>query len=87
MARGRHANHAYIATALDGDEGDIYTLPAHYPRTAVEYLHHVLDRDGARTSAHTELRDVLNPARRIGRAEDIYLDTLGMTAENAIGAT
>ncbi|MFI7525628.1 MobF family relaxase [Nocardia salmonicida] len=87
MTRGRQANHAYIATALEGDEGDIYTLPAHYPRTAVEHLHHVLDRDGARTSAHTELRDALDPARRIGRAVDIYLDTLGMTAENAIGTT
>ncbi|MFC9659608.1 MobF family relaxase [Nocardia sp. NPDC127606] len=87
MTRGRHANHAYIATALDGDEGDIYTVPAHYPRSAVEHLHHVLDRDGARTSAHTELRDALDPARRIGRAVDIYLDTLGMTAENAIGTT
>ncbi len=87
MTRGRQANHAYIATALDGDEGDIYTLPAHYPRTAVEHLHHVLDRDGARASAHTELRDSLDPARRIGRAVDIYLDTLGMTAENAIGTT
>ncbi|WP_410877445.1 MobF family relaxase [Nocardia sp. A7] len=87
MTRGRHANHAYIATALDGDEGDIYTVPAHYPRTAVEHLHHVLDRDGARTSAHTELRDALDPARRIGRAVDIYLDTLGMTAESAIGTT
>ncbi|MFF5037954.1 hypothetical protein ACFY3S_38400, partial [Nocardia salmonicida] len=87
MTRGRHANHAYIATALDGDEGDIYTVPAHYPRTAVEHLHHVLDRDGARTSAHTELRDALDPARRIGRAVDTYLDTLGMTAENAVGTT
>ncbi|WKG08224.1 MobF family relaxase [Nocardia sp. PE-7] len=87
MTRGRQANHAYIATALNGDEGDIYTLPAHYPRTAVEHLHHVLDRDGARTSAHTELRDALDPARRIGRAVDIYLDTLGMTAENVIGTT
>ncbi|MEU4711085.1 MobF family relaxase [Nocardia salmonicida] len=87
MTRGRQANHAYIATALGGDEGDIYTIPAHYPRTAVEHLHQVLDRDGARKSAHTELRDALDPARRIGRAVDIYLDTLGMTAENAIGTT
>lgn len=85
MTRGRRANHAYIATALDGAEGDIYTVAAHYPRTAVEHLHHILDRDGTHKSAHTELRDALDPARRIGRAVDIYLDTLGMTAENAIG--
>ncbi|MFD6392259.1 MobF family relaxase [Nocardia sp. NPDC060259] len=85
MTRGRQTNHAYIATALDGAEGDIYTVDAHYPRTAVEHLTHVLDRDGTRKSAHTELRDALDPARRIGRAVDIYLDTLGMTAENVIG--
>ncbi|MFC8044526.1 MobF family relaxase [Nocardia sp. NPDC057353] len=87
MTRGRHANHAYIATALDGDEGDIYTLPGHHPRTAVEHLQHVLDRDATRPSAHTELRDALDPARRIGRAVDTYLDTLGLTAENALGTT
>ncbi|MEV0357765.1 MobF family relaxase [Nocardia sp. NPDC050697] len=87
MTRGRHANHAYIATALTGDEGDIYTLPGHHPRTAVEHLQHVLDRDGTRPSAHTELRDALDPARRIGRAVDTYLDTLGLNAENALGTT
>ncbi|GEM34114.1 hypothetical protein NN3_51210 [Nocardia neocaledoniensis NBRC 108232] len=85
MTRGRHTNHAYIATALDGAEGDIYTVTAHYPRTAVEHLTHILDRDGTRKSAHTELRDALDPTRRIGHAVDIYLDTLGMTAEHAIG--
>ncbi|MFC8042835.1 MobF family relaxase [Nocardia sp. NPDC057353] len=85
MTRGRHANHAYIATALDGAEGDIYTLPGHYPRTAVEHLHHILARDGTHPSAHTELRDALDPARRIGHAVDTYLDTLGLTAENGLG--
>ncbi|MGW4849031.1 MobF family relaxase [Nocardia brasiliensis] len=87
MTRGRHANHAYIATAMAGEEGEIYTLPAHYPRTAVEHLHHILDRDGATTSAHTELRDALDPARRIGRAVDTYLDTLTLTAEHTCGPT
>ncbi|MFD3707429.1 MobF family relaxase [Nocardia sp. NPDC058658] len=85
MTRGVHANHAYIATALDGAEGAIYTEPATYPRTAVEILAHVLARSGAQKSAHTELRDALDPTLRIGRAVDIYLDTLGLTAENALG--
>ncbi|MGX1880000.1 MobF family relaxase [Nocardia fluminea] len=84
MTRGIHANHAYIATALDGAEGSIYTEPAVYPRTAVEVLQRVLARDGAQKSAHTELRDALDPALRIGRAVDIYLDTLGLAAEHAL---
>ncbi|MFI6043840.1 MobF family relaxase [Nocardia sp. NPDC051321] len=86
MTRGRDANHAYLATAMGGEEGDIYTMPAHYPRTASEHLQYILDRDGTARSAHTELRDALDPARRIGRAIDIYLDTLAMTAENVCGA-
>ncbi|MEV4207799.1 MobF family relaxase [Nocardia salmonicida] len=85
MTRGVRANHCYIATALDGAEGAIYTEPAYFPRTAVEHLQRILDRDGTQKSAHTELRDALDPAQRIGRAADIYLDTLGLTAENALG--
>ncbi|UGT55058.1 MobF family relaxase [Nocardia asteroides] len=85
MTRGIHANHAYLATALDGAEGSIYTEPAVYPRTAVEVLQRVLARDGAQKSAHTQLRDALDPALRVGRAVDIYLDTLGLAAEQALG--
>ncbi|WP_280423859.1 MobF family relaxase [Nocardia carnea] len=86
MTRGRHANHAYIPTALDGSEGSFWTEPAVYPRTAVEVLLHVMDRDGAQKSAHTALRDALDPHRRIGRALDIYLDQVGLAAEDALGA-
>lgn len=86
MTRGVHANHAYIATALDGAEGAIYTEPAYFPRTAVEHLQRILARDGTQKSAHTELRDALDPTLRIGRAVDVYLDTLGLTAETALGA-
>lgn len=85
MTRGVHANHCYIATALDGDEGSIFTEPAHFPRTAVEHLTRILDRDGARKSAHTELRDALDPHQRIGPAIDIYLDTVCLAAEEALG--
>ncbi|MEU3010066.1 MobF family relaxase [Nocardia asteroides] len=86
MTRGILANHAYIVTALDGAEGSIYTEPAHHPRTAVEHLQRILGRDGAQKSAHTELRDALDPTLRIGPAVDIYLDTLGLAADHALGA-
>ncbi|MFE9790049.1 AAA family ATPase [Nocardia salmonicida] len=85
MTRAIHANHAYIVTALDGAEGAIYTEPATYPRTAIEVLQRVMARDGAQKSAHTALRDALDPTLRIGRAVDIYLDTLGLAAEHALG--
>ncbi|WP_328410801.1 MobF family relaxase [Nocardia sp. NBC_00403] len=86
LTRGVHANHAYVPTALDGSEGSFWSEPAVYPRTAVEILLRILGRDGAQKSAHTMLRDALDPHHRIGRALDIYLDAIGVAAENALGA-
>ncbi|MEU2032785.1 MobF family relaxase [Nocardia amamiensis] len=85
MTRGVHANHAYIPTALDGDEGSFWSEPAVFPRTAVEVLLRIVGRDGAQKSAHTHLRDALDPRMRIGRALDIYLDAIGVAAEVALG--
>ncbi|WP_157119601.1 MobF family relaxase [Nocardia xishanensis] len=86
LTRGVHANHAYVPTALDGSEASFWSEPAVFPRTAVEVLLRILERDGAQKSAHTELRDALDPQRRIGRALDIYLDAIGAAAENALGS-
>ncbi|WP_435593566.1 MobF family relaxase [Nocardia sp. bgisy118] len=85
LTRGAHANHAYVPTALDGSEASFWSEPAVFPHTAVEVLLRILERDGAQKSAHTELRDALDPHRRIGRALDIYLDSIGAAAENALG--
>ncbi|MET7772055.1 MobF family relaxase [Nocardia sp. NPDC005366] len=85
MTRGVHANHAYMPSALSGEEGSFFTEDAVFPRTAVENLVRVLGRDGSQKSAHTQLRDALDPHRRIGRALDIYLDSLGLAAEHALG--
>lgn len=85
MTRGAHTNHAYLPTTLDGNETSFYSEPAVFPRTAVEVLLRIFGRDGTQKSAHTELRDALNPFRRIGRAVDIYLDAIGVAAENALG--
>ncbi|WP_194817981.1 MobF family relaxase [Nocardia sp. XZ_19_385] len=85
MTRGIYANHLYVPTALEAAEGAYYTEPAVFPRTAVEILLRILGREGRQQSAHTEHRDALDPVRRIGRALDIYLDTLGLAAENALG--
>ncbi|WP_433520623.1 hypothetical protein ACQPZ2_24675 [Nocardia pseudovaccinii] len=86
LTRGIHANHVYIPTALDGSESSFWSEPAVFPRTAVELLLRIFGRDGAQKSARTVLRDALDPHQRIGRALDIYLDTLGVAAEKALGA-
>ncbi|WP_051021554.1 MobF family relaxase [Nocardia araoensis] len=85
MTRGVHANHVYIPTALDGSEGSFWSESAVFPRTAVEGLVRILGRDGAQKSAHTQLRDALDPHTRIGRALDIYLDVIGVAAETTLG--
>ncbi|MEU2258163.1 MobF family relaxase [Nocardia xishanensis] len=85
LTRGVSANHVYVPTALDGSEASFWSEPAVFPRTAVEVLVRVLDRDGAQKSAHTALRDALDPHQRIGRALDIYLDSIGLAAEHALG--
>ncbi|MFI9504206.1 MobF family relaxase [Nocardia sp. NPDC052566] len=85
LTRGIYANHVYVPTALDGSEGSFWSEPAVYPRTAVEILLRVFGRDGTQKSAHTMLRDALDPHRRLGRALDIYLDSIGVAAENAFG--
>ncbi|WP_228541595.1 MobF family relaxase [Nocardia sp. XZ_19_369] len=85
ITRGIYANHVYVPTALDGSEGSFWSEPAVNPRTAVEVLLRVFGRDGAQKSAHSMLRDALDPHQRIGRALDIYLDSIGVAAENALG--
>ncbi|WP_041562846.1 MobF family relaxase [Nocardia brasiliensis] len=85
LTRGIFTNHLYLPTALDGSEGSFWSEPAAYPRTAIEILLRILDRDGTQKSAHTTRRDALDPYRRIGRALDIYLDSIGLAAENALG--
>ncbi|WP_433679951.1 MobF family relaxase [Nocardia sp. CA-119907] len=85
LTRGIHANHAYVPTALDGSEGSFWSEPTVFPRTAVELLLRIFGRDGAQKSAHTMLRDALDPHQRIGRALDIYLDAIGVAAENTLG--
>ncbi|MEU1953387.1 MobF family relaxase [Nocardia rhamnosiphila] len=85
LTRGVHGNHAYVPTALDGAKGSFFSYVAVYPRTAVEHMLAILARDGAQKSAHTMLRDATDPHRRIGRALDIFLDTVGVAAEENLG--
>ncbi|MGW0052597.1 MobF family relaxase [Nocardia nova] len=86
ITRGIHANHLYVPTTTDGSELSFWTEPAILPRTAVEVLQHLLAREATHASAHTALRDALDPHRRLGRAVDIYLDAIGVATEHTLGA-
>ncbi|MBY8862865.1 relaxase domain-containing protein [Nocardia sp. CA2R105] len=86
LTRGAHANHLYVPTAIDGSEASFWTEPGLMPRTELDVLQRILSRDATQQSALTELRDALDPHRRIGRAVDIYLDAVGLAAEHALGA-
>ncbi|WP_181068542.1 MobF family relaxase [Nocardia nova] len=85
MTRGTHANHAYIPTTTDGDEHSYWSEPAVLPRTSTEVLQRILARDATHTSAHADLRDTLNPHKRLGRAVDTYHDAIGLAVENVLG--
>ncbi len=85
MTRGIHANHAYIPTTIDANEHSDWAEPAVLPRTSTEVLHRILARDATHTSAHADLRDTLNPHKRLGRAIDTYHDAIGLAVENTLG--
>ncbi|MBF6278531.1 hypothetical protein A9X06_08675 [Mycobacterium sp. 852002-51759_SCH5129042] len=85
ITRGIHANHLYVPTTIDSSELSFWTEPAILPRTAVEVLQHILAREATHASAHTSLRDALDPYRRLGRAVDIYLDAIGVATEHILG--
>ncbi|MEV0297076.1 MobF family relaxase [Nocardia sp. NPDC050710] len=86
ITRGWLANHLYVTTALDGaPEESFWTEHAVLPRTATDILIAVLGRDRTAASAHTELRNALDPLMRIGRAVDVYLEAVAVATEHALG--
>lgn len=85
VTRGRAGNHLYLTTTVDGDEPSFWTEEAVLPRTGVEILVRILGRADTDTSAHTELRETLDPWRRLGRATDIYLDALAVAIDHVLG--
>ncbi|MFD8248136.1 MobF family relaxase [Nocardia sp. NPDC059691] len=85
VTRGRAGNHLYLTTTVDGDEPSFWTEEAVLPRTGLEILTRILGRADTDKSAHTELRDALDPRRRLGRATDIYLDALAVAIDHVLG--
>lgn len=83
--RGRHANHLYFGSALDGDEHSVITPGALSPQTAVDLFTRILGRDGAQESATTAARRLADPAQRLSIAASAYDDALGTAAEDVTG--
>ncbi|WP_280423168.1 MobF family relaxase, partial [Nocardia carnea] len=85
ISRGWLRNDLFVATAVDGSEESMFTEQALRPRTAVDVIIQVLGRDNAPKSAHSELRDALDPLQRLTTAVDIYLDALDVASVHALG--
>lgn len=83
--RGRHENHLYFGSALDGDQHSVITPGAVSPQTAVDLFTRILGRDGAQESATTAARRLADPAQRLSIAASAYDDALGTAAEHVTG--
>ncbi|WP_344707813.1 MobF family relaxase, partial [Marihabitans asiaticum] len=85
MSRGRHANHVYVPVSGDGDDHANIHPDTVNPRTAVDVLEQVLQRDDAPRSARTEVRDSADPALQLHATAGRYADAIDLAALVAIG--
>jgi DNA primase catalytic core len=85
LTRGRHANHAFLISAGDGDPHNMITRDALLPPTAVELLTRVLARDGSPASAASQERALADPAARLSSSADRYAHALSTAAEDRLG--
>ncbi|SDG19954.1 MobF family relaxase [Klenkia brasiliensis] len=86
LTRGRHANHAFITVAGDGDTHSAITRDGVLPPTAVEILQRILARDSAPQSANSALAQANNPAQLLAAEVDRYVHSLATAAEDLVGA-
>ncbi|MDN5779343.1 MAG: relaxase domain-containing protein, partial [Humibacillus sp.] len=85
MTRGREANHAYLATAGDGDPHAMIRPERIKPPTAGEAVTEVLAVDGSQRSATTEIRHQHEATTKLGRSAPRYVDALGVAATELLG--
>ena len=85
ITRGRSANHIYLSVVGDGDPHTVINPDNVHPRSATELLEHVLARDATQQSATSLLRELQDPADRLGGAAARYLDALHLAAEHLAG--
>ena len=83
--RGRQANHLHVQTTGDG-QPDPFDLDSVTDRTVTEILEHILAHDEQAISATTTRRQAADPANQLAPAVARYSDTLGVAAEQLLGA-
>ena len=83
--RGRQANHLHVQTTGDG-QPDPLDLDSVTDRTVTEILEHILAHDEQAISATTTRRQAADPANQLAPAVARYSDTLGVAAEQLLGA-
>jgi hypothetical protein len=87
LTRGRAANHVYLPVVGDGYPHAVINLDTIHPRSATELLEHVLARDATPQSATSLLRELQDPAERLGLATARYLDASTSPSNTSPGHT
>jgi hypothetical protein len=85
VTRGRAANHLYLQVVGDGDPHTLIRPETIAPRTPIETLQQILDRDETPSSATSLLREFNDPAARLFDAVQRYTDGLHVAAEHLVG--
>ncbi|MGW4367957.1 MobF family relaxase [Nocardia takedensis] len=84
LTRGARENHAYLPTALTGDEHTLVSDEAMNPATAVDMITRILGRDGSQQSATTTAHRLQDPFQRLAPATDAYVHAVGATAQSLL---
>jgi hypothetical protein len=85
MTRGRLGNHLYLQVVGDGDPHNLIRPETVRPPTPTDLLEGMLARDCAPRSATTLVRELSDPATRLGQATARYVDALYVAAEDVVG--
>ncbi len=84
LTRGRGKNHVHVVLARPEDEQFLPGIDEQL--TAIDLLGRIIDRDGAATSATTELANATSTAARLHEAARRYADALATATSRHLGA-
>lgn len=85
MSRGIHMNQVFVPSGTDGDPHQVIHESFLMPKTVVETLRGIIERDGSQVSARTERRVQSAPTTLLPRVVEQYEDSLGFSAATTVG--